>query len=178
MLAYNICFIRRNDEILLLNREKPSWMGRWNGVGGKVEPGEPPRASVLREVYEETGIRLHTVCYKGIVTWLADGRQYGGMYLYAAELEADCVYETPIKTEEGILDWKKIDWILHPNNEGVASNLPRFIPLMLQEEGCFDHHCLFTNGVLTGVVSRPIDALTETDAELLSAVVKQAGILK
>ncbi|MUG70412.1 NUDIX hydrolase [Paenibacillus validus] len=176
MLAYNICFIRRSDEILLLNRNKPSWMGRWNGVGGKVENGETPRASVLREVYEETGIRLDTVRFKGIVTWLVDGRHYGGMYLYTAELEAAYPYETPIKTEEGILDWKKIEWILDPNNEGVASNLPRFIPLMLQEDGCYDHHCLFMNGAMTGVVSRPIAAATETDAALLAGAREKAEL--
>lgn len=32
-LKYTICFIKRGDEILLLNREKSSWMGSWNGVG-------------------------------------------------------------------------------------------------------------------------------------------------
>ncbi|MDT2194339.1 NUDIX domain-containing protein [Paenibacillus larvae] len=40
MITYNICFIRRGDQILLLNRQKSSWMGAWNGIGGKIEQGK------------------------------------------------------------------------------------------------------------------------------------------
>ncbi|WP_369406643.1 NUDIX domain-containing protein [Lacticaseibacillus nasuensis] len=29
--------------ILLINRAKPPYRGRWNGLGGKVEPGESRR---------------------------------------------------------------------------------------------------------------------------------------
>lgn len=54
MLKYTICFIKRADNILLLNREKPGWMGSWNGVGGKIETGETPIECILREIYEET----------------------------------------------------------------------------------------------------------------------------
>ncbi|WJH35841.1 hypothetical protein N6H14_07935 [Paenibacillus sp. CC-CFT747] len=42
MFRYTICFIRRGNRILLLNRNAPAWMGAWNGVGGKLEPGEAP----------------------------------------------------------------------------------------------------------------------------------------
>lgn len=49
-LKYNICFIKQGDRILLLNREKPSWMGCWNGVGGKLEPEESPTQSMIREI--------------------------------------------------------------------------------------------------------------------------------
>ncbi|MCK5130449.1 MAG: NUDIX domain-containing protein, partial [Clostridiales bacterium] len=45
---YTICFIKRNDEILLLNRENDSWMGCWNGVGGRLEDGESPTECILR----------------------------------------------------------------------------------------------------------------------------------
>ena len=51
-LKYTLCFIRRGDEILMLNREKPSWMGMWNGVGGRMEANETPKECILREVWE------------------------------------------------------------------------------------------------------------------------------
>ena len=55
------CYIRRNDEILLLYRNKkpddPN-EGKWLGIGGKVEQGETPEQANIREVYEETGIKL------------------------------------------------------------------------------------------------------------------------
>ncbi|USK57773.1 NUDIX domain-containing protein (plasmid) [Cytobacillus solani] len=42
----------------MLNREKPPIMGVWNGVGGKIEKGETSDEGALREVFEETGIRV------------------------------------------------------------------------------------------------------------------------
>lgn len=33
-------------------------MGLWNGIGGKLEPGEDPYAGCLREVAEETGLTI------------------------------------------------------------------------------------------------------------------------
>ena len=44
---------------LLLVRRRPgrSGAGRWAVPGGRVEPGEPVRAAVVRELREETGLR-------------------------------------------------------------------------------------------------------------------------
>lgn len=150
-LKYTICFIKRDDEILLLNREKPSWMGSWNGVGGKFEEGETPRECVLREVYEETNIKLKDVQLKGVVTWNVDGIKNGGMYLFMQEVPQNFNYKVPIKTREGILDWKKVDWIINPENTGVAHNLPKFLPKMLNDTGIFQYHCVFKEDVLLEV---------------------------
>jgi len=84
MLKFTICFIKQEDRILLLNREKPSWMGCWNALGGKIEPNENPRSSALREFKEESGIILDDIHFKGIVTWIVDGKWVGGMYVYFA----------------------------------------------------------------------------------------------
>jgi ADP-ribose pyrophosphatase YjhB (NUDIX family) len=37
VFQYNVCFLKSDDRILMLNREKPPIMGVWNGVGGKIE---------------------------------------------------------------------------------------------------------------------------------------------
>lgn len=169
MITYNICFIRRGDQILLLNRQKSSWMGAWNGIGGKIEQGESPVESVRREVLEETGLFLQPDKFecKGLVTWLGDDRKLGGMYLYKACLDKSVTYETPLKTREGILDWKDITWILHPENRGVAVNIPEYLPYLLEEKGCFIHHCNFRGYQLVNVNSRPVSPEIETDKNLL-----------
>jgi 8-oxo-dGTP diphosphatase len=131
-------------------------MGMWNGVGGKIEAGETPIKNIIREIYEETGIEIEKVEEKGIVTWTVDGVKTGGMHLYLAELPVTVHYETPRKTDEGILDWKEIDWILHPDNIGVAHNIPYFLPIMLREDSCYEHHCVFENGRLVEVSSNPL----------------------
>ncbi|MEK3914065.1 8-oxo-dGTP diphosphatase [Paenibacillus sp. FSL H7-0331] len=162
-LKYNICFIKQGDRILLLNREKPSWMGCWNGVGGKLEPEESPTQSMIREISEEVNLTAadYELSYKGIVTWTVDGQDLGGMYLYAAELPTQFPYFTPIKTTEGILDWKQIDWILNPRNQGVASNIPVFLNALIYDPACYEHHCVYSDGRLIRHNSTPIELVAE-----------------
>lgn len=145
--------MKRNHSILLLNREAPAWMGMWNGVGGKLTADESPMKGILREIAEETGLQLSSVSDKGAVTWVVDGSRKGGMYLFVAELASDMEYATPRGTREGILDWKRLDWILHPDNQGVAANIPYFLPLALEDSRRYEHRCTFENGRLVGVDS-------------------------
>lgn len=45
------------DEVALIEKAKPDWQkGLFNGVGGKIEPRETPRAAMVREFREETGV--------------------------------------------------------------------------------------------------------------------------
>jgi len=55
----NICYIINDkDEILLQYKRKGFGIGKWNGPGGKVEPGETSEQAVIREVKEETGLDI------------------------------------------------------------------------------------------------------------------------
>lgn len=141
----------------------------WNGVGGKLELNESPRESIIREIEEETGLVLESVHFKGLVTWSVDGNRVGGMYTYMAELPLDYRYETPIKTDEGILDWKNIRWILNPDNKGVAYNIPRSIEKILFDYECYEHRCFYKNGELIHHESRVIDEAIEniTDERMI-----------
>jgi ADP-ribose pyrophosphatase YjhB (NUDIX family) len=48
----------RGDEVLLIERGKPPLMGSWTLPGGLVEAGERLESAVVREVLEETGLRV------------------------------------------------------------------------------------------------------------------------
>lgn len=91
----------------------------------KIEKGETPEECILREVLEETSIRLQNVEYKGVVTWVKDGIFSGGMYAFVADILKIFLYNTK-KSKGRILDWKNISWILDSKNTGVALNLPMF----------------------------------------------------
>lgn len=113
-------------EVLLLNRQKAPWMGRWNGIGGKLDEGETPLQCIIREAEEETGLHIQDFHSKGIMRWIRDGNDLGGMYLFVAFVDRKTVeeYGAPKKfCNEGILDWKKLDWILHEENTGVVDNV-------------------------------------------------------
>lgn len=52
--------------ILLLKRHPDDFGGgKWGVPGGKQEPGEDPAATVVREIFEETGIRAETIEHLG-----------------------------------------------------------------------------------------------------------------
>lgn len=176
-VRYNICYVTQGGRVLLVNRERPSWMGCWNGIGGKLEPGEPPREAMIRELEEETGLspisyRLH---FKGAVTWTVDDMRFGGMYLYRADLADDIRFETPVKYEEGILDWKTVEWTLHPDNQGTARNLSAYLPYVLDDEGIYDHHGVFAEGRMLRMNHYPIAPLTEDAAEIERYVMQSHG---
>lgn len=153
MYRYTICFLKQNNRLLMLNRNRPPVMGLWNGVGGKLENSETPLASVLREVLEETGIRLETASYKGVIEWHVNGQDPGGMYAFVAELPADLDYPTPRLTDEGILTWKDIDWLLHEQNEGVPENLPHFLPRMLTDSRRYFHTFFYEKDIISSYES-------------------------
>ncbi|ADU30952.1 NUDIX hydrolase [Evansella cellulosilytica] len=158
MLKFTICFLKRGNEILMLNREFPEWMGVWNGVGGKIDDGETPLECILREVNEETGITLKDkqVTYKGNITWTdPENTYYGGMYAFVAELPNNFTYDTPIKTEEGILDWKDISWLLHPENRGVA-DLSYHLATLLHDESCYEHQLTYANDKVVQCSKTPL----------------------
>ena len=43
--------------------------GKWNGLGGKLLPGETPEACAIREVQEESGLTLISPLLRGIITF-------------------------------------------------------------------------------------------------------------
>jgi len=106
-----LCYLERGDEVLMLHRVKKAVdenAGKWIGVGGGFEEGESPEDCLLREVYEETGMRLITWRFRGIVTFVSDewGTEY--MHLFTSENFAGELRECA----EGVLVWKKRSEIL------------------------------------------------------------------
>lgn len=158
MLAYTIGYIRQGDSILLLNREKPSWMGMWNGVGGKIDTGEHPLDGIIREIREETGLSDLDVTPTGTITWSSQGGPIGGMYTFVAYLPEAQPYETPHGTREGILDWKTLDWIQHPQNQGVATYIPYCLPRLLDTRTPLHFHCIYEDKRLVHVEERAVPA--------------------
>lgn len=51
-----LAFLVRDDQVLLAEKKRGFGVGLWNGVGGKVEPGEALAAALVRECEEEIGI--------------------------------------------------------------------------------------------------------------------------
>ena len=58
MRQVTLIFLRKGDEILLAMKKRRFGAGKWNGVGGKCEPGETLGQAAVREAREEIGVSL------------------------------------------------------------------------------------------------------------------------
>ena len=52
----SLCLLLREGEILLARKKRGFGVGKWNGAGGKPEPGEPIERTAIRETEEELGV--------------------------------------------------------------------------------------------------------------------------
>ena len=60
---------------LLLGKKKRGFgTGKFNGFGGKVEPGETLVECAIREMQEESGVRIKNPSYRGFLHFDFDGR--------------------------------------------------------------------------------------------------------
>ncbi|MCR5664299.1 MAG: 8-oxo-dGTP diphosphatase [Oscillospiraceae bacterium] len=104
MLNTTQCYLRCGGEVLLQHRTKKEGdcnRDKWIAVGGKFEPGESPEDCMLREVWEETGLRLDAWRYRGIVTFVSDVWEAEFVHLFTAE----CPRIEPPDCREGELAW-------------------------------------------------------------------------
>ena len=60
-----LVFVFRGDEILLITKKRGLGKGKVNGPGGKVDPGETPEQSAVRECREELCIEVGNLEYCG-----------------------------------------------------------------------------------------------------------------
>jgi 8-oxo-dGTP diphosphatase/2-hydroxy-dATP diphosphatase len=64
MKNLTLLFLINDRGILLAMKKRGLGVGRWNGVGGKVEPDETVEQAMLRECYEE--IKVKPINYKKV----------------------------------------------------------------------------------------------------------------
>ena len=100
-----LCYVRRNRQTLMLHRNKKAndmHEGKWNGLGGKFDPGETPEACAIREIYEESGLIVRNPALQGILTFPAfnDDIDWYAFVFVAREFSGELI-ESP----EGDLAW-------------------------------------------------------------------------
>ena len=104
MLNTTLCYITRGDQVLMLHRVKKKNdinKDKWIGIGGKFEGTESPDECLLREAWEETGLRLTSWKCRGVVTFLTETGFGEFMYLFTAD-----GFEGELKEcDEGELKW-------------------------------------------------------------------------
>lgn len=160
-LKYTICFCIVEDSILVILRNNEPNKHKWNGLGGKIENGETPEENIIREVKEEAEIDLQRAKdfrFTGIVSWKSkreEGVVYGGMYAYIAHFSSPMLFANR-DTREGLLSWKKKEWLCDFKNDQVAENIPFFLPAMMSTNLVQEYACTYQFGKLVHFTTKPL----------------------
>ena len=102
-----LCYMEKDGKYLMLHRtvkKNDVNKDKWIGVGGHFEADESPEECLLREVREETGYRLTSWRFRGIVTFVSGDGVTEYMHLFTA----DGFEGEPIACDEGQLEWVDI----------------------------------------------------------------------
>jgi len=116
MILATLCYVKQDNRTLMVYRnKKPNDMhaGKWNGLGGKFEPGETPEDCVTREVREESGLTIRHPKMHGLLMFPNfKGDDWYVFVFTAREYSGKLVDDSP----EG-----KLEWI--PNEKLTSLNL-------------------------------------------------------
>lgn len=126
MILSTLCYIEKDNQVLMLHRIKKSIDpngGKWIGVGGKLEQNESPDECIIREVYEETGLHIQPQL-RGILTFILPKWENELTFLYTSNN-----FEGTLKEcNEGQLHWIDKDKVIDLNLwEGDKHFLPKLL---------------------------------------------------
>jgi 8-oxo-dGTP diphosphatase len=126
-------------------------MGMWNALGGHLEDNETPKECAIREIYEESNVKVDNAELISISTWNYDDDE---IYVYVSNLSDDFdISSYPIKINEGIIDFKDIDWIIHEKNYGVIADLRVFLK-DIKENQKNNYHLVYDESKLVEYIKK------------------------
>jgi 8-oxo-dGTP diphosphatase len=144
MKLATLCYIKHEGKTLMLHRvkkENDMHMGKWNGLGGKLEEGETPEECVIREVKEESGLIIKNPRLRGVLTFpkFSKNEDWYAFVFTVSEFEGEL-----IDSREGILKWVEDSDVLSLNLwEGDKVFLK-----WLEEEKFFSGKFVYVDGKL------------------------------
>lgn len=125
-----MCALIRHGRILMIERNK-SWKG-WAFPGGHLEPGESLSDCVIREMFEETGVQILQLHYKGITNIFQTSS--GKRHIITNFTANDFTGTVKEFCNEGRINWVDIEHIKRLQMaEGMEYRLPLFLKDGIQE---------------------------------------------
>ena len=124
-LNSTVCYLKKDNKVLMLKFTK-KWGQVYAPPGGKFEIGESPLDCILREYYEETGLKLINPKLQGMSYW--KDKAEGIIFIYVAEeVEGKLIK----KCKEGCIEWINIEDL--PNLKQFSQN-EKFTQYLFKKE--------------------------------------------
>lgn len=121
------------SKVLLVHRnarKEDQHLGKFNGLGGKLEPEEDVATGMIREIREEAAIEVTQMKLRGTINWTGFGPQGEDWLGFIFLIEA-FDGEPLSQNEEGSLGWHRVEGIMDlPMWEGDRN----FLPLVFDED--------------------------------------------
>ena len=99
----NMCMVYNSNQVVVIDRQKKDWAGV-TFPGGHVELGESFTDAVIREIHEETGLKISSPQLCGIKDWYENDCRYVVLFYKTSNFEGELV-----SSEEGEVWWEDID---------------------------------------------------------------------
>jgi 8-oxo-dGTP diphosphatase len=119
-----LLFVVTGRRVLLIRKKRGLGAGKINAPGGRIEPGERPRAAAVRETEEEVGVTPFGLTLHGELLF----HFVDGYALHCLAFRAVGCTGEPIETDEAIPLWTSLDAI--PFGEMWADDA-LWLPLLL-----------------------------------------------
>ena len=104
-----LLFLRSGDQILLALKKRGFGMGRWNGAGGKLEPGETIEQALVRESVEEIGVTPTNWTAVGQLDFVQDAETADPWHMFVYAYIADAWEGEPTESEEMMPKWFHVE---------------------------------------------------------------------
>ena len=99
----NMCMVCDDNKVVVIDRQKKDWAGI-TFPGGHVELGESFTDAVIREIQEETGLKISAPQLCGIKDWYENQCRYVVLLYKATRFEGELV-----SSAEGKVWWEEIE---------------------------------------------------------------------
>lgn len=109
MRTVTLVFLRQPGHICLAMKKRGFGVGKWNGVGGKLEPGETIQEAAIRETHEEIGVTPTSLEHVAEIAFFFTHMPQFNQTMHV--FMADTWTGEPTETEEMAPRWYPLDQI-------------------------------------------------------------------
>jgi 8-oxo-dGTP diphosphatase len=130
-----------HQQLLMIHRTtRPDdyHFGKYNGLGGRLEPGENVAAGMRREILEESGLFVDRLTLRGTISWPDFGKHREGWFVFVFRID-QWHGEAHAGNHEGTLEWVPRHTLptlpLWPSDR-------HFLPLVFDDDPRLFHGCM------------------------------------